>query len=176
MISQEFIIEAVKRSVAQVFATMLGVELGPGEIVESARGAERSGGVVSLIGLAGAWAGSGSVSCSAQMACRICSLMLMTEAHSVDEDVLDAVAEITNMVIGNVKTDLEEHLGPLGLSIPTVIFGRNFQTKTAGTVDWTEVHFDWDGEALVVKFCLAPQESGTSHAAHHLAGHAAIIV
>jgi chemotaxis protein CheX len=176
MISQEFIIESVKRSVAQVFATMLGVELGPGELVKVARGSERSGGVVSLIGVAGAWAGSGSVSCSAQMACRICSLMLMTEAHSVDEDVLDAVAEITNMAIGNVKTDLEEHLGPLGLSIPTVIFGRNFQTKTAGTVDWTEVHFDWDGEPLAVKFCLAPQESGTSHAPHHLAGHAAIIV
>ncbi len=58
--------------------------------------------------------------------------MLMTEAPSVNEDVLDAVAELTNMIIGNVKTELEAQVGPLGLSIPTVVYGRNFQTKTAG--------------------------------------------
>lgn len=176
MISQEFIIESVKRSVAEVFATMLGVDLGPGQLVQGGPSSDRSGGVVSLIGLAGAWAGSGSVSCSAPMACRICSLMLMMEANSVDEDVLDAVAEITNMIIGNVKTDLEVHLGPLGLSIPTVVFGRNFQTKTAGTVDWTEVQFDWDGEPLAVRFCLAPQETDASRPGHHVVGHSAVIV
>ncbi len=58
--------------------------------------------------------------------------MLMTEAPSVNEDVLDAVAELTNMIIGSVKTDLESQLGPLGLSIPTVVFGRNFRTRSAG--------------------------------------------
>ena len=30
--------------------------------------------------------------------------MLMTEYTAICEDVLDAVAEITNMIIGNVKT------------------------------------------------------------------------
>lgn len=171
MISQDFIIASVKRSARDVFTTMLGVDLGEGVARE---GAGRDPGVVSLIGVAGAWAGSGSVSCSAAMACKICSVMLMTEATSVDAEVLDAVAEITNMVIGNVKTDLEAKLGPLGLSIPTVIFGRNFHTKTAGNVDWTEVAFEWDGEPLVVKFCLAPQD--VSHASHSLSNHAAIIV
>ena len=41
---------------------------------------------------------------------------------------LDAVAEVTNMIIGNVKTVLESRLGAMGLSTPTVIYGRNFQT------------------------------------------------
>jgi chemotaxis protein CheX len=173
-VSQEFIIESVKNSVAQVFATMLGVDLGPGEVTSNSQ--DKGGGVVSLIGLAGAWAGTGSVTCSAQMACRICSLMLITEATSVDEDVLDAVAEITNMIIGNVKTDLENRLGPLGLSIPTVIFGRNFRTKSAGAVDWTAVQFDWGGEPLVVKFCLAPQDASSIQPPHQMVGHSAIIV
>ena len=53
--------------------------------------------------------------------------MLMTEASAVNEEVLDAMAELTNMVIGNVKTKLESQLGPLGLSIPTVVYGRNFK-------------------------------------------------
>ena len=46
------------------------------------------------------------------------------------------MAELTNMIIGSVKTDLESQLGPLGLSIPTVVFGRNFKTRSAGTAEW----------------------------------------
>ena len=65
--------------------------------------------------------------------------MLMTESTAVDEDVLDAVAELTNMIIGSVKTDLEQHLGPLGLSIPTVVFGRNFKTRTSANTEWIVV-------------------------------------
>src|SRR5437764_2041104 len=99
------------------------------------------------------------------MACRMCACMLMTEATAVDEDVLDAVAEITNMIIGSVKTDLEAQLGPLGLSIPTVVFGRNFKTRSAGNTDWIHVRFLWDGEPLLVKMCLAPSEK--PHLVHH---------
>ena len=84
--------------------------------------------------------------------------MLMTETSAVNEEVLDAVAELTNMIVGSVKTELEQHLGPLGLSIPTVVFGRNFKTKSAGTNEWTVARFHWDGELLLVKLCLAPKE------------------
>ena len=77
---------------------------------------------------------------------------------AVDEEVLDAVAELTNMIIGSVKTDLEQHLGPLGLSIPTVVFGRNFKTRSAGNTEWIVVRFHWDDECLLVKMCLAPNE------------------
>ena len=91
--------------------------------------------------------------------------MLMTEAPAVNEDVLDAVAELTNMIIGSVKTDLESELGPLGLSIPTVVFGRNFRTRSAGTAEWIHVRFLWDEDPLLIKMCLAPSEK--PHAVHH---------
>ena len=91
-----------------------------------------SSGVVSLIGLAGAWVGSGSLACSASCAAKIASALLMTPYTAIDEDVLDAVAEVTNMIIGNVKTALESRLGAMGLSTPTVIYGRNFQTRSSG--------------------------------------------
>src|SRR4029079_15151269 len=103
-----------------------------------------------------AWVGTGSVTCSRTLACRVCSQMLMVESTGVDEDVLDAVAELTNMIIGSVKNDLEPHLGPLGLSLPTVVFGRNFRTKSAGTTEWTVLRFPWDGEVFEVKLCLSP--------------------
>ena len=63
--------------------------------------------MVSLIGLAGPWVGSGSLSCTAAFACKIASHFLSTEYAAINEDVLDSVAEVTNMIIGNVKTKLE---------------------------------------------------------------------
>jgi chemotaxis protein CheX len=164
------IAQSLIRSTSDVFSTMLGTELPTGEVTVEGTTSEPSDGVVSFIGIAGSWAGTGSVSCSAAMACRICAAMLMTEAPSVNEDVLDAVAEITNMIIGSVKTDLEAELGPLGLSIPTVVFGRNFKTRSAAAAEWIHVRFFWDGEPLRIKMCLAPSEK--PHAVHHGASQA----
>jgi chemotaxis protein CheX len=159
------IVESLIRSASDVFSTMLGSELSNAEVTVEATTSEPNDGVVSFIGIAGSWAGTGSLTCSPVMACRICAAMLMTEAPAVNEDVLDAVAEITNMIIGSVKTDLEGELGPLGLSIPTVVFGRNFKTRSAGTTEWINVRFLWDEDPLLIKMCLAPNEK--AHAVHH---------
>ncbi|MBZ5575794.1 MAG: chemotaxis protein CheX [Acidobacteriia bacterium] len=142
---------------------MLSVDLGSDETTTEPAGSGPNDGVVSFIGLAGSWVGTGSIVCSPTLACRICSQMLQTESTAVDEEVLDAVAELTNMIIGGVKTDLERHLGELGLSIPTVIFGKNFLTKSAGTAEWVVERFGWEGEILQVKLCLAPNEKSGRH-------------
>ena len=160
------IVESIVRSTMEVFSTMLGVEIGRGEASSESAMPQVNEGVVSFIGLAGAWAGTGSVSCSPALACRICAQMLMCEATAVNEEVLDTVAELTNMIIGSVKTDLEVDLGPLGLSIPTVVYGRNFKTKSAGNTDWIVVRFHWDDETLVVKLCLEPKEQA-AHVLFH---------
>jgi len=62
------------------------------------------------------------------------------------------------MIIGSVKNDLERELGPLGLSIPTVVFGKNFRTKSAGHADWIVHRFQWDSDSFEVRICLAPSE------------------
>jgi chemotaxis protein CheX len=152
------IVNSISQSTAQVFATMLGVEIRCGESSIENSMPSANDGVVSFIGLAGAWAGTGSLSCSPVLACRICASMLMCEANAVNEEVLDTVAELTNMIIGSVKTELEEHLGPLGLSIPTVVYGRNFRAKSAGSTEWFAVRFHWDDETLLVKLCLEPKD------------------
>jgi chemotaxis protein CheX len=167
------IAQSLIRPAGDVFSTMLGSELTGGEVsiegigdgASNGRDSDPTDGVVSFIGIAGSWAGTGSLTCSPAMACRICAAMLMTEASSVNEDVLDAVAEITNMIIGSVKTDLESELGPLGLSIPTVVFGRNFKTRSAGSTEWIHVRFLWDEDPLLIKMCLAPSEK--HHPVHH---------
>jgi chemotaxis protein CheX len=74
--------------------------------------------------------------------------------EAVSEDVLDAVAELANMIIGNVKNALEEQLGPMGMSIPTVVFGHNFTTRGGGAESWTVVPFACERSQLTVKMCL----------------------
>jgi chemotaxis protein CheX len=166
---QPLLVEALSQATAQVFSTMLGVEIVRGEVTTETGKQEGNDGVVSFIGLAGEWAGTGSLSCSPVLACRICAAMLMCEATAVNEEVLDAVAELTNMIIGSVKTDMETHLGPLGLSIPTVVFGRNFKTKSAGSNEWIVVKFHWEDETLQAKICLAPS-GRSSHVMLHPGG------
>jgi chemotaxis protein CheX len=161
----ELIVDCIHDATLNVFTTMLGVEIRQGQVTVEGGSPDPNDGVVSLIGLAGSWTGAGSITCSPTLACRICSQLLMTESQSVTEEVLDAVAELTNMIIGSVKTDLEQQLGPLGLSIPTVVFGRNFKTRSAGSSEWIVVPFHWDDECLLVKICLTRSERVGHH--HH---------
>ena len=76
------IVESLIRSAGDVFSTMLGSELASGEVTIEATSAEPNDGVVSFIGIAGTWVGTGSLTCSPTVACRICAAMLMTEAPS----------------------------------------------------------------------------------------------
>jgi len=155
-ISQDELADAIRGATNEVFTTMLNLSVTPGEVFVEKEEAVPSSGVVSLIGLAGSWVGSGSMACSAGCAAKIASALLMSEYSAIDEDVLDAVAEVTNMIIGNVKTALESRLGAMGLSTPTVIYGRNFQTRSSGNQEWTVVPFVLGEDRMCVQVCIAP--------------------
>ncbi len=161
-IDHEFLIKTVRESTQEVFSTMLSIELEPGESFNKQSPAGSGcDGVLAFVGLAGQWVGTGSISVSSALACRISSQFLMADYKSVDEDVLDALAEVTNMIIGNVKTRLEEILGPMGLSIPTVIHGRNFTSRTLGSQDWTGVVFTLEDQKMEIQVCLAPHQDNS---------------
>ncbi len=82
--------------------------------------------------------------------------MLMAEHAAVNEEVLDAMGETANMIIGNVKTVLEEKLGTLVLGLPTVIYGRNYRARSSGVRDWLVTPFRCGEETMDVQFFLAP--------------------
>ena len=148
------IVDMVVKATTEVFGTMLNLPLDTAQAhLEPVHPATYDG-VVALIGLAGPWTGTGRISCSPEFACAMAGGLLMSEFESVDEDVMDAVAEVANMVVGNVKTLLEERVGPLGLSIPTVIFGRSYKTRSAGVMEWTLVPFRCGSEVMEVRFNL----------------------
>jgi chemotaxis protein CheX len=156
MMDQQIIADIVSRSAKDVFSMMLGLDIAIGESFIETGSSVESEKVVALIGLAGHWIGTGVIACSPEFACRIASLMLMTECQAVNEEVLDALAEMSNMIFGNVKTALEEHVGALGLSIPTVIFGRKFATRSVGQQGWRIFPLRAGSDEMELKFCLMP--------------------
>lgn len=155
-LSKEELALAIRLSTEEVFSTMLGLNLTMGEVYVARDGVEPSSGVVSIVGFAGPWVGSGSLYCTGQFACKIASFFLQEEFSAVTEDVLDSVAELTNMIIGNVKTHLENRVGAMGLSTPTVIYGRNFQTRSVRNQEWTVVPFSLEGDRMCVQMCIMP--------------------
>jgi chemotaxis protein CheX len=143
-------------SIEGVFSTMLGSEIECGAPYEDSTTEPPHPGLTGLIGMAGAWIGSVSISCDASVGCKVASLMLGMEFSEVGEEVLDALSEITNMIAGNFKTEVEPSLGPLGLSIPTVVFGLHYTARTPGKEKWVVIPCASGGEKIVVKICLAP--------------------
>jgi chemotaxis protein CheX len=158
--TRDEIVDWVTQATNEVFTTMLGMEAKFGEHFIEDPGKGLSMGVIGIIGLVGDWTGTAVVSCSSPLACRIANTLFMQEYQNVTDEVLDAVAEMTNMIIGNLKNSLESKLGTMGLSIPAVVFGRNFATRRSGKESWYVIQFEVDGERIDVQLCLAPNQNG----------------
>jgi chemotaxis protein CheX len=157
-IDQDLLVRSVTDATSEVFSMMLDMEV---RFAETTSESETSdSGLISLVGITGDWGGSGVFCCSTTLASVICSRMLGTphdgEKPIIDEEVLDVVAEVTNMVVGNIKNSLEEVTGPLAISVPTVIFGRNFQFRNALGLRGASVAFTTEGERFEVRIALAP--------------------
>jgi chemotaxis protein CheX len=163
------ITEMVRAATQEVFQTMLMMDVEPCEAHVEKGTSESYDGLVALVGIAGKWTGLGSVYCTSELAMRVTSTMFMVEQTSVNLEVLDAMSELANMIIGNVKSMLETELGPLGLSIPTVIYGRNYRALSGGAKERLVVPFICGGERLDVKVCLI-EGSGSTGAGTRFAG------
>lgn len=161
MLTQEVAARAICDATTEVFTTMLSDTPAAGAPFVDRSGGGTSEGVVALVGLTGEWVGTGVVTCSATLASRLSAVLLMSEPEpdeAVNEEVLDSMAEITNMIVGNVKNLLEEELGALQISIPTVVYGKNLTTRSVNEGEWYVVPFDCGGDRLEVRLCLVPSK------------------
>lgn len=159
MIEHCKIVEYARCATTDVFSTMLNMEIAPKPEHLDQTPPMISDGVMALVGLAGTYTGAGVITCNAKFAIQVCNHFLMAEETSVNEDVLDAMGELANMVVGNFKTTIENDVGPMGLSIPTVIYGRNFTSRSVGSNDWVVLPFEYGCDVLEVRICLAPSKS-----------------
>lgn len=170
-------IAAIIREVtSEVFSTMLGVEANIGDSTVVNETLAPKDGLMATVGLAGRLVGSGMLTLSSEAACKLASILLMDDYQEVNSDVVDAVGEMANMIVGGIKTRLEGQGEPLGLSIPSVISGSNFVARSLSRNTGVAISFDWQGTHIEVTLYLAKNsrhEPGASSGYvqfHYLAG------
>ena len=112
--------------------------------------------VSGIIGISGKGVGTIVLSMSEGVAIKAASTMLMTAIDSVDVDVLDAVGELTNMIAGNAKAQLEEY--KLSLSLPNVIHGRETELRFPENSQPFTIPFSTDYGKLAVEIGFSSTE------------------
>lgn len=157
----------MRAATTEVFGTMLGIGIEPEEPGSGPAVESEEYGIVSLLGLTGEWTGSAGLCCSAPCGCWIASQMLYSEYPEVNDEVRDAVGEITNMIVGNFKNSIHAQTGPLGMSTPTVICGRQMTTANGGAHEWIVFRFRSAEHSfqLIVQLQPAGQVSTRAHEA-----------
>lgn len=140
-------------SVKNVFRTMLSCEAQRGQI--SLKQDNRARHYVSgVIGLSGRAVGTVVLSFSKPVALQAAAAMLLMEAPEINEDVLDAVGELTNVVAGAAKAELAEF--DLSVSLPNVITGENHEVHFPSNVIPLCIAFETEWGPLALEVGLAP--------------------
>jgi CheY-specific phosphatase CheX len=124
--------EIVSRLIPNAFSTMAGMETEITVLNVEDNLASPGRSVAGVIGWMGALSGTGILESSPDFACALANRMLGTNETTLTPDALDAVAEMTNIVFGGMKTELEKRFGSMALSIPTIVDGTDIEMRTSG--------------------------------------------
>lgn len=140
------------------FRTMLGWELRRGKpVLKRTRTADHH--VSGVIGLSGKAVGTVVLSFSETVALKAASALLLEEMSEINTEVLDAVGELTNMVAGAAKAQLEEY--QLSVSLPNVVTGHQHMVHFPSTVTPISIPFETDYGPFTLEVALAPVEEVT---------------
>lgn len=107
--------------------------------------------VTGCIQISGTWQGAVVIQTTDGFSRNAASRMLCLEDAEVTcADVQDAIAELTNMIGGNIKSQVP---GPSFLSLPTVTTGADFDFRLAHSHPISEVTLEVDNEPLRIVLC-----------------------
>lgn len=102
-----------------------------------------------IIGLSGVIVGTVVLTMSETLALRSASAMLMEEFTEFNNDVFDAVGELTNVIAGNAKAQLEEY--KLNLSLPNVIYGKDAELRFPERCTPISIPFQTDFGSMAIE-------------------------
>ena len=110
------------------------------------------GDVTGFLGLAGSGCrGNFTISFSESALLAIVSKLLMEEFTELNEDVIDAVGELTNMISGAVKKALLDAHFQIEMSTPVIIQGRNIPLSQGARGDVQQICFETGAGNFVVE-------------------------
>ena len=112
------------------------------------------GDVSGVIGFTGEVNGTMTVTFDESCILKIVSNMFGEEMKELNSEITDAVGELTNMISGQARKELEEIGRIFQAAIPTVVLGKNhkIESKTQGTK--IAIPFKTEAGNFTIEVCL----------------------
>jgi chemotaxis protein CheX len=130
-------------AVQNVFKTMLGVQIAMGKpSLKTNR--LTSAEVTGVLGFAGDKKGTFSLAFTRKSAVHIYKTMVGEEHDSITPEVVDAIGEITNIISGQFRVEIEKLGYKLSAGLPTVIVGHNVEINFITKVPVIVLPFTFD--------------------------------
>ncbi|GAB4142623.1 MAG: chemotaxis protein CheX [Planctomycetaceae bacterium] len=134
-------VNPVIRSTITVFETMLGTTpTRTGLLLKESKNPRHE--ISAVIGVTGKIAGTIVVSMSKTAAFGVLDALVGIKADEINSDVCDAVGELTNMIAGSSKAQMEKL--ELSISIPNIISGENHNVHYPSNVQPLCIEFSSD--------------------------------
>ena len=112
------------------------------------------GDISGVIGLTGDVKGTISVSFSEKSILYIVSNMLGEEITELNEEIKDATGEISNMISGKARQELDTMGRTLKSAIPSVVMGKNHTITHMTTHPVVAIPFDTDNGSFTIEVCF----------------------
>ncbi|MFP5213457.1 MAG: chemotaxis protein CheX [Acidobacteriota bacterium] len=144
------IINPFLAAAVNVLNTMAGVDPKPGKPFLKKDG-KALGDVSAIIGITGAVQGSMALSFTESCIKKIVSNMFRCPVEEIDDEIRDAVGELTNMVCGDARRRLAEQGITLQAGIPTIICGANHSISHINNGPRLTIPFETEDGRFVVE-------------------------
>ena len=115
------------------------------------------GDVTGVIGLTGLANGTVAVTFDEGSILKIVSNMFGEEIKELGNDVSDAVGELTNMISGNARRELEEQGKVFHAAVPSVISGKSHVIKHYSDGPKIAIPFDTENGTFTIEVCIEKQ-------------------
>jgi chemotaxis protein CheX len=142
----EFDIEGLEAMTSDIWSSMLGVELQPGNGAMALLGSSPT--MIGCVNINGDWAGAVTVACSTELAKKFAGAMFQCGPDDLAMDeVKDAMGELTNMTGGSVKGLVP---GENQMGMPAVAEGEHLSLSVPKGAARAQLQFEYEGQPLEV--------------------------
>lgn len=153
------IINPFLEAAVHVLKTMTDIEALPGKPFLK-KDKHALGDVSAIIGISGDARGSMALTFTASCIKEVVSRLLKVAVHEIDDDVQDAVGELTNMICGDARGRLGEEGFSLQAGIPTIVTGKDHSIKHINDGPYLGIPFETPFGAFVVEVAFSHDKYG----------------
>jgi len=112
------------------------------------------GDVTGILGLTGVANGTFAVTFEGKCILTIVSNMFGETMESLNEEIADAVGELTNMISGQARRELGESGRVFKAAIPSVVTGKNHSIRHYSDGPKIAIPFNTDGGNFTIEVCF----------------------